>query len=52
MKTFALLTLAIWTAANLSACGGASADASAVPPPPPDVNGLTMPKSVAVVTAN
>ena len=52
MKTFALLTLAIWTAANLAACGGASADSGAAPPPPPAVNGLKMPKSVAVVTAN
>ncbi len=52
MKTFALLTLAIWTAANLAACGGSSAGSGAAPPPPAAVNGLTMPKSVAVVTAN
>ncbi len=51
MKTFALLTLAIWTAASLTGCGGASS-ASGATPPPVGVNGLSVPKSVAVVTAN
>lgn len=52
MKRLTVLTLAALVVAQLVGCGGASSGAGAAPPPPQGVSGLSMPKSVSVVTAN
>lgn len=53
MKIFSLLALAALAVTALESCGGTSpAPAATSNPPPPAVTGLSMPKSVSVVTAN
>jgi hypothetical protein len=53
MKSLTLLALTALVAVALSGCSRTSpAAASVTPPPPAAVTALSMPKSVAVVTAN
>jgi hypothetical protein len=55
MKSIVGILVLAFLAAGLAACGGGSssaANSTAAPTPPAQVQGVAMPKSVSVVTAN
>jgi hypothetical protein len=56
MKVVRALSVAIMLASGVTACGGGSSASSpansVTPPPPAQVQGLSTPRSVSVVTVN